>query len=114
MVELEVKEQKNIQKGTHTGVITKIVYKDEPYSYTDVVITETVSKIELKTGFPTTVSKTSGLGKLLERFGAKLVVGASLDPEKILLNKECSFVTTIEKTEQGEFSRILKDTIECK
>jgi hypothetical protein len=111
-MEFEVKAPVNIPDGTHKGQITKVTYRDEPYSYTDFWINvDGVEGVELKYGCPSTLSSTSKLGKLLVTFGVKLVPGEKHDPEKIMKGRRCLFMT-LKKTKDGkEFSEVVDDSL---
>ena len=67
--------------------------------------------IALKAGYPTTVSEASKLGKLLTRFGAKLEVGSEVDPNNILVGQQCQFQTITETTKNGEFAKVLSESV---
>lgn len=110
MVELEIKETKKIDEGKHTGKITRIEYRTEPYEYTDIFIQVDGDEIELKYGCPTNVSPQSKLGKLLSKFTV-LVPGERVDPEKVLVGKRLQFMTVNEETEQGTFARIVGKSV---
>lgn len=115
-MELEVKERVTLPPGRHAGVIIDVEYRDTPYQYTDLVI-ETVHKGKkqtLKAGYPTNLSTHSKLGKLLYRFGAVLDVGAKLDPNKVLVGKECQFQSMSEETKNGTFARVISDSVRPK
>jgi hypothetical protein len=113
MPELEVKAVVKIPEGKHAGTVTKLDFRHEPYEYTDVFIKvdDAEGKPEIKAGYSTNVSEQSELGKLLTRFGAKLVPGTKIDPEKILLGKKCSFVTMDETSDKGTFARIVPSSV---
>ena len=113
-MDIEIKDIKTVEDGLHEGVIKNIEYREQPYSYTD-IYAETLSKdgtpIMLKCGFPTIVSRVSSLGKLLIKFGAILSIGQKINPETILIGKNCSFQVTTESTPKGDFSNIIRDTL---
>jgi len=113
MPELEVKAVVKIPEGKHTGTITRLEYRHEPYEYTDVFIRveDVEEKPEIKAGYSTSVSEQSELGKLLARFGAKLIPKTKIDPEKILLGKKCTFLTINEVTQKGTFARVVSDSV---
>jgi len=115
-MKLEVKERTQIPDGLHAGAIIDVEYRDSPFEYTDVVIEFMVKKqkIVLKAGYPTNVSMSSKLGKLLYRFGAVLDVGSQLDPNEILIGKKCQFQVMTEETKNGTFARILADSVKPK
>jgi len=109
-MELEVKEPVKLDDGKHSGRIIRVEYRDDPYNYTDVFIKEKKTDFELKYGAPTSLSKNTKLGKLLMQF-TTLDVGSKIDPEKVLLSKDVTFMTIMEKTDKGEFVRIIDNSI---
>lgn len=109
-MEIPIEESKKLEPGTHKGRITKISYRIEPYEYTDVHI-KLENDVEVKAGFPTSVTEDSKLGKMLTRFGAILEIGKSIDPEKVLLNKDCTFQSINETTNKGTFPKIIGDSL---
>jgi len=109
-MEFEMKPSIKIPDGQHKGKITKIDYRIQPYQYTDVYIEEEETKLELKAGFPSVVSEKSKLGKLLQKF-QEIKVGDRVNPENILIGKEVTFMTLIEKTDSGEFVKIVDGSI---
>ena len=110
-MEFEMKPSIKIPDGQHKGKITKIEYRDTPYQYTDCFIKESETELEIKTGFPSVVSEKSKLGKLLQVFQEIKVGDKNLDPEKILVGKEVTFMTILEKTDTGEFVKVVPDSI---
>jgi len=111
-MEFEVKMPIDIPDGKHHGKITKIVYRTEPYEYTDVWISVDGNEgIELKYGCPSNVSQNSKLGRLLTEFGAVLMPGEKIDPEKVLVGQQCSFMTLKKNKDGKEFSEIVEDSL---
>ncbi len=111
-MELEWKEAVKIPDGNHTGVISKIIYRTEPYEYTDVYIKVDDSEIEIKYGCPTVLSDNSKLGRLLKAFGTKSVAGTILDPEKVLVGQKVQFMTIAKKGKGDiEYAEIVTDSI---
>ena len=108
-MEFEVQESKILEDGKHNGVITKIEYRTEPYSYTDIFIQ--TESIIIKAGYPSTVSERSALGQLLTRFGAVLKVKEKVNPEDFLIDKDVQFVTTEEVTKKGTFARVIASSL---
>lgn len=110
---IKVTQRLEVADGLHEGVIVDVEYRDEPYEYTDLVIELAISgqMLHLKAGYPTVISPSSKLGKLLQKFGAVLEVGKDLDPNKILVSKKCSFQTISEETKNGIFARILTESV---
>lgn len=109
-MEFKVEEVKRIEDGKHQGRIVAVEYRQQPYAYTDVVV-ELENSVKLRTGFPSQVTAESKLGKLLVRFGAVLQAGAVVDPEKILVEKKCSVLTMMVKTDKGTFANIVAGSL---
>ena len=110
-MELPVVESKRLDDGLHTGVIVDVEYRNQPYSYTDIVI-ELADKFKVKCGYPTVVNEASGLGQLLKRFGAGLKVGESLDPSTILPGKKCQFQSISKPGKNGKlYSNIIPESV---
>lgn len=116
-----VTETIKIDDGKHTGIISNVT-RDPPsdirrYDYTDIEITVTdhKKKPQLKAGFPSTISDTSSLGRLLINAGMDFSVDEHIkinDVKELLVDKEVTFLSKNEKTDKGEFSKIIRDTIE--
>jgi len=109
-MEFEMKPSIKIPDGQHKGKIIKIEYRDTPYQYTDVFIKEQETGLEIKAGFPSVVSEKSKLGKLLQQF-QQINVGEMVNPETVLVDKEVTFMTILEKTDTGEFVRVVDGSI---
>jgi hypothetical protein len=109
-MEIEVKDIIKLPDGKHTGTITEVKYREEPYAYTDIYIQEDKTELTLKYGCPTDISENTKLGKLIAQF-TPLEAKKKIDPEKILKNKKVSFMTITEETERGTFSRIVDNSI---
>jgi len=114
-----------IEEGKHEGIITNVLHnlpneaEGRTYDYLDVVIKITDSdNVEVKTGFPANISELSTLGRLLKKAGMdieKLEEGEKVsvtDIKEKLVDREITFLSKNEKTSNGEFARVLKDTIE--
>jgi len=113
-MEFKVEESKKIDDGSHKGVVVGIIYRDEPYKYSDILIEmSNVTGVTLKVGYPSIVMPESRLGQLLKRFGAEIKVGTTVDPEKILVGKNCQFVTISETTPKGTFARIVPESLKA-
>lgn len=115
-IELEVKETKRIDEGLHTGTIKKVVLRSaikqgRQFSYIDLHIVEAKTDVELRVGYPATITKESSLGKLLQRFGVQLLTGQAVDVEAALAGQKCSFVTVNEENEAGTFARIQRESV---
>ena len=107
-MEFEIKPQLRIEDGKHKGKIVGVEYRDKPYQYTDVVIEMSETDIKLKASYPSFITTESKLGNLLARFGAELTVGKFLNPEKVLVNKDCEFVTI---TEKEKFAKVVSESL---
>ena len=113
-MEFEVKAQVRIEEGKYSGVVSRVEYRDEPFKYTDIYVKLDGQDVELKVGYPSTVSEASGLGRVLKMFGASLKVGEKIDPAKAFIGKPCQFLVVLEKNEDGEFARIVKESFKPK
>lgn len=116
-MELPWQEPVKIPDGNHSGEITRIQYRFEPYEYTDVCVKIDMenAKIELKYGCPSILTENSKLGKLLIAMGAKFEKGKKEDPEKVLVGKRVTFMTLTKKSKKDktkEYSEIVEDSIE--
>lgn len=111
-MDIEVKAPIEIPDGNHKGQITKILYRTEPYDYTDIYVSvEGQEGVEIKYGCPSTISKTSKLGRVLVTFGIKLVPGNKVDPDKVLIGRKCSYMTIRKAKDGKEFSEIVEDSL---
>ena len=116
-MEIEAKEIKTLDDGTHSGIMKRIEYREEPFRYTDIYIgiTDEDKNFELKVGYPTSISEKSSLGKLLMRFGVEIIAKQTYDPEKILIGKACVFQTITENVKDaGDFARIIPESVKPK
>jgi hypothetical protein len=112
-MKLEVREQIVIPDGLHKGAIIGVEYREKPYNYTDLIIEFLLKddhKFKIKAGFPTIISEVSSLGKLMERFGFKLVAGESLDPDD-LIGRPCTFQTIGEEKDGKTYAKVLPDSV---
>ena len=118
-----VTESIKIDDGKHSGQIVNIVRnlpneaENRMYDYLDITIkvNDVKKEPEIKVGFPTNISELSSLGRLLKKAGMSFADGDEItikDIKSILTNKKVTFLSTNEKTEYGEFAKILRDTIE--
>jgi len=106
-MEIEVKTSINLEDGKHNGTIEKVEFRIEPYEYTDVFIKEQETGFSIKYGCPTLISEKTKLGKLLAKF-VELKVGDKLDPETVLVGKEVTFMTIMEKGRDGnEYNKVV-------
>ncbi|MFX0132528.1 MAG: hypothetical protein ACFFDN_02660 [Candidatus Hodarchaeota archaeon] len=118
-----VTEPIQIESGKHTGTITNVVRNlpnpDEgrTFDYLDIFIkvSDHPKEPEIRAGFPTNISELSSLGRLLKKAGMDFSEGDEItisDIKSLLFNKNINFLTKTDKTEQGEFAKVLRDTIE--
>ena len=112
-MKLPVKAKISIEDGVHTGVIIGLDYRDTPYAYTDVIIEFKTgdSVIQLKAGYPTSLTQDGKLYMLLERFGCDLQVSKDIDIDPILVGQKCQFMTMTEKTESGTFANVIPKSV---
>ncbi len=108
-MEIAVEKSNKLKDGLHQGVIVDVQYRDQPFEYTDVLIEAEGAK--LKAGYPTKIMKNSKLGKLLQRFGSELVEGNTIDPNKVLVGKQCNFMTMTKDSENGSFATVISDSV---
>ena len=109
-MEIEVKEMKPLEDGKHEGIITRVEYRTEPFSYTDVFISVNKEGFELKYGCPTSAGTESKLMQLLNQF-VPIKAGMKVDPEKTLIGRKVTFITMQEKTKKGVFNKIVDGSI---
>ena len=109
-MEFKVEEVKKIDEGKQFGKIIAVEYREQPFKYTDTVI-ELSNGLKLKAGYPTSITAESKLGMLLREFGADVKVGASINPEEVLVGQGCSFIVMNEKTERGTFAKIVAGSL---
>jgi len=114
-MELEWKETIIIPDGNHTGTITKIEYRTEPFEYTDVYVKLDDVDIEIKYGCPTVLSENSKLGRLLKAFGANYVAGTKIDPNTALIGQKVQLMTITKPGKDGkEYAEVVTDSIKPK
>jgi len=110
----KVKDIVRLEDGLHEGEIIKLLEREKPYPYVDLVI-----EFELKdhvgnmtVGFPDFVSSQSKLGQLLIRFGQTLTVDEEIELND-LIGKKCQFVTVTKKSKKDdrEYSNIVPDSV---
>lgn len=110
-MEFEWKEPIDIPDGSHTGEITKVTYRTDPYEYTDVSVKPTEHDVELKYGCPSSLTPNTKLGRLMQAFGARSEKGSKIDPEKVLVGKQVQFMTMKKKSGDKEFTEIVEDSL---
>jgi len=111
-MKIEVEEVRKLEEGKHTGVITDVQYRTEPYKYTDVCIE--INNATWTVGYPTTITKDSKLGMLLSRFGQRFKVGDIVDPNVILVGRQCSLVSIMEASKKDPakiYSKIVSSSV---
>jgi len=109
-MEIPVTKSKLLEDGLHKGKIVAVNFREEPHQYTDLTI-EMADKYQKRVGYPTVISEESGLGRLLQRFGITLAPGSSIEPDKLLVGKECQFQTVTEKKGDKTFSNIVRESV---
>src|SRR3989338_1250712 len=113
-MEMEVKPKLSIEEGRHTGKITAVEFRYEPYEYTDVLIEiDGIQGVQLKYGAPTILSEGSKLYQLIAKF-QELKIGEKINIENALIGKRISFMTLNEpgkKDKTKEFARIVDGSI---
>lgn len=111
-MELEWHESIKIPDGNHTGTITRLEFRTEPFEYTDVFIKLNGTDVEIKYGCPTILSENSKLGRLLQVFGVEAKPKERTNPETVLVNQKASFMTITKKNKEGrEYAEIVVDSI---
>ncbi len=88
----KVEAPKKIEDGLHEGTIIDVEYRDQPFKYTDLVISFGDNQ-RIKAGYPSFITPVNKLGKLLDTFGAAIEVGNDINPKEILKGKKCTFMT---------------------
>jgi len=112
-METKVEESMKIADGTHDGAIVDVEYRTTPqnYKYTDIIIEFEEGK-RIKYGVPSTITPDNQLGCLLTFFGAVITVGITVDPNKILVGKKCTFMTIAKPNKEGKvYSNVVKDSL---
>jgi len=118
---LTVKTPITIEAGKHSGTITNMIRRppsdNNLYDYLDftVKMLDIDDEPELKVGFPTNLSELSKLGRFLKKSGFDFNEGDEIklsDIKEAIVDKKITFLTNNEKSDAGEFARVLRDTIE--
>lgn len=108
-------ESAQLEDGTYHGIISEIKYRDIPYEYTDIFIQVQEGKngTEIKVGYPSFISPTSGLGKLFIRMGILLEVGKEVDPERDLVGKSVKFIVMQKESSKNHkmYARVLPESV---
>lgn len=115
-MELEWKKSIEIPDGKQTGKIVKIIYREEPFEYTDVIVEiDGFEEIQLKYGCPTILSENSKLGRLIQNFGIPYQAGIKIDIDNVLVGKEVEFMTITRRNKEGkEYSEIVAESLKPK
>lgn len=113
-MELEVKKPNRLEDGQHSGTIIALEERSKPYEYLDIVIEEEILKTKIKVGYPKILMKESKLGLLFKRLRIELKEGEKIDPEKLLVGRNCSFIIMNEQTSRGTFPKIIGDSLKAK
>lgn len=110
---MEWQKSVKIPDGKHTGVITKIEERHEPFEYIDVFVKLDDTDIEIKYGCPAFMSEDSKLGRLMQTFGVKFVVGTKADLDVSLKGRKVEFMTLMKKSKKAdrEYSEIVEDSL---
>lgn len=118
-----VTEPIKIDDGKHSGKIVNVIRnlpneaENRRYDYLDISIkvNDVNKEPEIRIGFPTNISELSALGRLLKKAGMDFSEGqevSTTDIKDLIMDRKITFLSKNEKTEHGEFARILRDTIE--
>ncbi|MBR9703066.1 hypothetical protein GOV10_03460 [Candidatus Woesearchaeota archaeon] len=106
----EVEEFKFLEEGQHTGVITHIEERKEPFEYLDLVIES--DGVNVKAGYSDKLRVGSKLGNLVELFGGSLDVGNHLDLEELFVNRAVTFIIIRKAVkDKGTFSNVIADSV---
>jgi hypothetical protein len=116
MAKITAKKVVSIEDGVHEGTVTRVEQRTEPYEYTDVYVEESDSGVELKAGAPTAISvdaegkPKSKLAKILVQLGVEIKDGEEIDTD-VVLGKKVKFQTITESTANGDFARIVPESL---
>ena len=118
-LKMNVQSHRSIPEGQHPGRIVKLSTRETNFGpYLDVAIDvldmsgespEVIST--LTAGYPAKITSQTYLGQLLERFGVNLEEGSAIDLAEILQETPVIFSTEDERTEDGTFAQIEKQTV---
>ena len=108
-MKVKLVEATKIEEGLHKGKIIDVQYRDEPFSYVDVLVQLDDAKssdgtaIILKYGMPIkeTITSRSKLGEFILKFGGE--IGKEFELEKVIGQK----VEVLTKLDLNGFSRIV-------
>jgi hypothetical protein len=108
------KESIKIDDGKYQGIISKIEYREKPFSYTDIFIIIEQHDVQLKYSCPTNLTPESKLGRLLIALGEKFNKNKEVDIEKILVGKQVELMIMnkpSKKDKTKEYAEIVEDSI---
>lgn len=110
MTKVVVQKDKKLDDGMHKGVIKDVQFREKPYKYTDLII-ELADGFTVKAGYPTIATKSSKLGLMLQRFGAKLDEGQEVDIEATVVGKECQFQSITEHKGEKKYAKVITESV---
>ena len=111
MKPIEVKALMKIDDGLHKGVVVGVDERTDPYHYVDIHLEFEKGKT-LKAGYPACLTTESMLGKLLARFGADVSTPQTfIDPEEIMMGKQCQFMTMNEEKGDRTYANVLPESL---
>lgn len=118
-MEYQWKESINIPDGSHSGEITKIEERTEPYEYTDIFVRLDEHDVEIKYGCPSVLTPNSKLGLLLVAFGMQPVKEQTITTEQlkeVFIGRKVELMTIKRKSKDGnkEFSEIVEGSLKPK
>jgi len=111
-MKIEVEKVRKLDEGKHKGVIVDVQYRDEPFKYTDVVIE--IDDNQWSVGYPTCITQDSKLGRLLTRFGQRFKEGDIVDPNIVLVGRQCSCVAIHEASKKDSnkiYSKVVSSSV---
>lgn len=112
-LELVVEEAMKVEEGSHEAEISKVEIRNtaQGWKYCDIFF-QLENEVEVKCGFPAKkLTATSSLGIFVKKF-MPIETGEKVDLKK-LIGRKVKFVTSNEKTEKGEFARVVKESIKA-
>ena len=115
VIEMELKAEKAIklEDGKYTGIVSGVEFREEPFAYTDILIKEDKTKLELKCGMPSKVTEDTTLGMFIENItGKPLVIGQDyVKTLEALEDKRVEFMVVNKQTDKGSFCNILPASV---
>lgn len=108
----KVEKSVKLEDGAYKGKIVELELKEGEFSYYQIVIEEDTTELNLRVGYPASVSKNSAFGRLLERFGAKLNEGDTIETDDYLkISTPVSFLVMNKTTDKGTFANIERESL---